>query len=311
MTTLLSPNDLKSRIDGSLLCFPLTDFSSDTKSFDAERYRDRLDWLGAFGVNALFPAAGAGEYFSLSEKEYESILDDTIRWSGGNVPVIASAGMGTMVAIAHAKKAEAMGADGILLLPPYLTETSQDGLCEHIAAICSAVSIGIIIYNRGNCRLTPPTVAKLAERCANLIGIKDGIGNIEWLLGMRSLVGNRLLYINGMPTAEVYATAYKAMGAGTYSSAILNFLPRTAVDFHAAIQSGDAATCDNIFSRFLRPYLEIRNRQPGYAVSIVKAGADIIGRSAGPVRLPLSSLTSEEREALTQLIREMGNQDPL
>jgi len=307
--TQFSPEVLRTAIDGGLLSFPLTDFDSDD-TFDAERYRARLEWLGRYGAAAIFAAGGAGEYFSLTDAEYESVVRETVAWSAGRVPVIAAAGQGTKAAVAHAQLAECLGADGILLLPPYMTEASQEGLAAHVTAVCGAVSIGVIVYNRGNCRLAPTTVARLAETCPNLIGIKDGLGNIEWLLRMRSLVGDRLLFVNGMPTAEVYAQAYRAMGAATYSSAILNFVPRTAVAFHRAVQAGDAATCDALFKTFLGPYLELRSRQPGYAVSIVKAGADIVGRSAGHVRPPLSALTGPERAELADLIAALGPQDP-
>jgi 5-dehydro-4-deoxyglucarate dehydratase len=307
--TQLSPEALRSAIDGGLLSFPLTDFDA-ADNFDAESYRARLNWLSPYGAAALFAAGGAGEYFSLTDAEYERVVAETVAWSAGRVPVIAAAGQGTKAAVGHAQVAERLGADGILLLPPYMTEGSQEGLAAHVTAVCRAVSIGVIVYNRGNCRLAPATVARLAESCPNLIGIKDGLGNIEWLLRMRSLVGDRLLFINGMPTAEVYAAAYRAMGAPTYSSAILNFVPRTAVAFHQAVQTGDTATCDRVFSTFLGPYLELRNRQPGYAVSIVKAGVDLIGRSAGHVRPPLSPLTASERAELAELIAALGPQHP-
>jgi 5-dehydro-4-deoxyglucarate dehydratase len=296
-----SPQALRAAIDGGLLSFPLTDFTSDD-TFDAGAYRARLDWLETYGAQGVFAAGGAGEYFSLQPAEYEAVIATAVAWSDGGVPVIAAAGMGTHAAVAHAQAAEAIGADGILMLPPYMTEASQEGLLAHIEAVCRSVSLGVIVYNRGNCRLAPATVAHLAELCPNLIAVKDGIGNVEWLLTVRSLLGDRLLYINGMPTAEVYAPAYAAMGAPTYSSAIFNFIPQTAVAFHRAVTLGDRATCDDIFRRFFAPYIVIRNRQPGYAVSIVKAGADIVGRSAGHVRPPLSALTQAERADLAALI---------
>ncbi|MCW6506957.1 5-dehydro-4-deoxyglucarate dehydratase [Lichenifustis flavocetrariae] len=308
MVTTRSPFDLRKAIEGGLLSFPLTDFDATTEAFDARAYRARLNWLGRYGAAGLFPAGGAGEYFSLADDEYRAVIGETVAWSDGRVPVIAAAGMGTRAAVAHAKAAEQLGADGLLLLPPYMTEASQAGLAEHVATVCDAVGIGVIVYNRGNCRLAPATVAQLAARCANMIGIKDGLGTVEWLLGMRSLVGDRLIFINGMPTAEVYAQAYRAMGAPTYSSAIFNFIPRTAKAYHAAVMTGDQQTCDAIFTRFFMPYLELRNRQPGYAVSIVKAGVDIINRSAGPVRSPLSGLTLEERAMLARLIEAEGPQ---
>jgi 5-dehydro-4-deoxyglucarate dehydratase len=310
LTTGRSPGALRAAIEGGLLSFPLTDFDPATEAFDARAFRARLDWLGGYEATAVFPAGGAGEYFSLTDAEYRAVIDETVAWASGRVPVVAAAGMGTRAAIDHARAAERGGADGLLLLPPYMTEASQAGLAAHVAAVIDAVGIGVIVYNRGNCRLAPATVARLAERCPNLIGIKDGLGTIEWLLGMRSLLGDRLMLINGMPTAEVYAPAYRAMGAPTYSSAIFNFIPRTAKQYHAAVMAGDQRTCDLIFTRFFMPYLELRNRQPGYAVSIVKAGADLIGRGAGPVRAPLSDLTGDERAELARLIEAMGSQTP-
>jgi 5-dehydro-4-deoxyglucarate dehydratase len=310
MTSARSPSEVRRAIEGGLLCFPLTDFDPQSLAFNADGYRERLEWLGLYGAAALFPAGGAGEYFSLTEAEYQAVVRETVDWSRGRIPVIAAAGGSTRAAIDHAQAAERIGADGILLLPPYMTEASQLGLTEHIAAICDAVRIGVIVYNRGNCRLTPETVVRLAERCPNLIGIKDGLGVVETLLGMRALVGDRLIYINGMPTAEVYAPGHHAMGAPTYSSAIFNFIPRTARALHAAVAARDLAAYDALYKQFLQPYVALRSRQPGYAVSIVKAGVDHIGRSAGPVRPPLSNLTSEERTELGRLIAAMGPQEP-
>jgi 5-dehydro-4-deoxyglucarate dehydratase len=302
--------ELRASVDGNMLSFPLTDFDRDN-AFDPASFRRRLDWLGNYGAGALFPAAGAGEYFSLTAAEYTRVIQETLSWSAGTMPVIAAAGMGTQAAIAHATEAAALGADGILLLPPYMTEASQAGLVAHITAVCKSVDIGVIVYNRGNCRLRPESVARLADTCPNLFALKDGIGDTESLLEMRALVGDRLLFINGMPTAEIYAATYHALGISTYSSAIFNFVPRTATEFHQSIKEGDTSTRDAILRDFLLPYLKIRNRQPGYAVSIVKAGVDIVGYGAGHVRAPLSDVTADERAALASLIDQLGSQEPV
>ena len=95
--------------------------------------------------------------------------------------------------------------------------------------------------------------------------------------------------LNGMPTAETYARPFRALGMATYSSAIFNFVPRTALDFHRAVHAGDDAAIDRLMNDFIEPYIRIRKKQPGYAVSIVKAGADIVGRGAGKVRPPLAT----------------------
>ena len=102
---------------------------------------------------------------------------------------------------------------------------------------------------------------------------------------------------------------FRALGMATYSSAIFNFVPRTAIAFHRAVHDGDDATVQKLTTEFLEPYVRIRKKQPGYAVSIVKAGADIVGRPGGKVRPPLTDLTAEERRRACGADREMGPQE--
>ena len=88
----------------------------------------------------------------------------------------------------------------------------------------------------------------------------------------------------------------------TYSSAIFNFLPVFAQDFYAAVRRRDHAEVYKGLRDFVLPYIDIRNRHKGYAVSIVKAGMRAIGRPAGPVRTPLTDLDAGEMAALSALI---------
>jgi len=194
------------------------------------------------------------------------------------------------------------------LLPHYLTEAGQEGLAAHVEAVCHSVKFGVIIYNRGACRLQADTLVKLAERCPNLIGFKDGIGEIELMVSIRRKLGDRFAYLGGLPTAEVYAAAYKALGVPVYSSAVFNFIPKTAMDFYRAIAADDHETTGRLIDEFFLPYLAIRNRRAGYAVSIVKAGAKLVGHSAGPVRPPLTDLTEDEMSQLDALIKKLGAQ---
>ena len=157
-------------------------------------------------------------------------------------------------------------------------------------------------------RLKPETLAGLAERNANLVGFKDGVGDIEAMVAIYQRMGDRFAYLGGLPTAEVYDAAYKAMGTPVYSSAVFNFIPKTAMQLNAAVRDDDMATQHRLLKDFFMPYLEIRNRMPGYAVSIVKAGATIVGHSAGPVRPPLTDLKPQEMEMLKALIDKLGPQ---
>jgi 5-dehydro-4-deoxyglucarate dehydratase len=303
----MNPQELKSIMSSGLLSFPLTDFDADG-NFNARGYAERLEWLAPYGASALFAAGGTGEFFSLTGEEYPGIIRTAVETCRGKVPIIAGAGGPTRFAIACAQAAEAAGAHGVLLLPHYLTEASQEGLIAHVEQVCKSVKFGVIVYNRNVCRLTPESLAILADRCPNLIGFKDGVGEIEAMQAIYMKMGDRFAYLGGLPTAEVYAAAYKAMGTPVYSSAVFNFIPKTAMDFYVAVRDDDMATQHRLLRQFFMPYLDIRNKGQGYAVSIIKAGAKLVGHDAGPVRAPLSELKPAEMEALRTLIEQLGPQ---
>ena len=303
----MSPQEVKSVMSSGLLSFPVTDFDKDG-NFNPKGYAERLEWLAPFGASALFAAGGTGEFFSLTADEYPAIIKTAVDTCKGKVPIIAGAGGPTRFAIQCAQEAEKAGAHGILLLPHYMTEASQEGLAAHVEAVCKSVKFGVIIYNRGISKFTPETVAKLCERNPNLVGFKDGVGDIEAMSAMYLTMGDRLAYLGGLPTAEVYAAAYKALGTPVYSSAVFNFIPKTAMDFYKAVAADDTATQHKLLKEFFMPYLAIRNRVEGYGVSIIKAGAKIVGHDGGPVRAPLTNLKPAEMEELKALIDKLGPQ---
>ena len=302
-----TPQELKTIMGSGLLSFPVTDFTAQG-DFDKAGYEKRLEWLAPYGATALFAAGGTGEFFSLTPDEYPTIIKTAVDTCRGTVPIIAGAGGPTRQAIAFAQAAEKAGAHGILLMPHYLTEAGQDGLYAHAKAICDSVDFGVIIYNRAQAKYTPDTLAKLADACPNLVGFKDGVGDIEAMVSIYQRMGDRFSYLGGLPTAEVYAAAYKALGTPVYSSAVFNFIPKTAVEFYEAVRTDDLATQHRLLKDFFMPYLDIRNRMAGYAVSIVKAGATIVGHGAGPVRPPLTDLKAAEVEELRALIDKLGPQ---
>lgn len=303
----MSPQELKLVLESGLLSFPLTDFDAEL-NFEPKGYAERLEWLQPYGASALFAAGGTGEFFSLEPGEYSDVIRVALDTCRGRTPILAGAGGPTRVAIQYAQEAERLGAQGILLLPHYLTEASQEGLIAHVQAVCRSVKFGVVVYNRGACRLTPKSLLVLAETCPNLIGFKDGLGDIEKFVAIRQTLGERFAYLGGLPTAEVFAGAYKAMGCPVYSSAVFNFIPKTAMAFYNAHAANDTATCDRLIRDFFLPYIALRNKGEGYAVSIVKAGAAIAGHSAGPVRPPLSDMLPAEVEELRALMAPLGAQ---
>jgi 5-dehydro-4-deoxyglucarate dehydratase len=303
----VQPAHLKASVGAGLLSFPVTHFTADG-AFDPEEYRSHVAYLLEHSPAALFAAGGTGEFFSLGLDEFQSLVSITVETAAGKTPVIAGVGYGGALATEFARRAERAGADGILLLPPYLVQVEQEGLFRHVDALCRAVGIGVIVYHRDNSLFELDTVRRLCDAHPNLIGFKDGQGNVEQLTCLLAALRDRLVYIGGMPTAEVFASANRGIGVTTYSSAIFNFIPKFALRFYAALQAGDRAFTSTALESFFVPYLALRNRRRGYAVSIVKAGLRVVGRSAGPVRAPLIDLTAEEDALLAALIERTKGQ---
>ncbi|MBB3093977.1 5-dehydro-4-deoxyglucarate dehydratase [Actinoplanes campanulatus] len=299
--THIPPADLAARLASGLLSFPVTHFDDDL-AFDEPRYREHLAWQASSGVAGLFAAGGTGEGFSLTSAEIDTVVRAAVGEVGGRVPVVAPATGGTAQAVAQARAAAAAGAAGILLFPPYLTEASQAGIVAHVEAVCRATSLGVIVYSRANAVLEDVTVAELADRNPTLIGLKDGVGDIERMTRTYARVGDRLIYIGGLPTAETFALPLLQLGVSTYSSALYNFLPEFALRFHAAVRAQDRAAVYGMLNDFVLPYLDIRDRARGYSVSIIKAGLTAVGRDGGRVRPPLTDLTDGERADLARLI---------
>lgn len=300
-----SPTDLALHLKSGLLSFPVTHFDADLK-FDEAAYREHLAWQSQYDVAGLFAAGGTGEGFSLTTPEINTVVRAAVSEIGGKVPVIAPAMGGTANAVEHARAAEAAGADGILLFPPYLTEADQAGLVEHVSAVCAATSLGVTIYSRANAIYSDETVATLADRNANLIGFKDGVGNVEHLTRVYAKVGDRLTYIGGLPTAETFALPLLQLGVSTYSSAIFNFVPEFAVGFYNDVRAQDREAVYRKLNDFVIPYLDIRDRVKGYAVSIVKAGLTAAGRQGSLVRPPLQNLSEADLADLTALVARAG-----
>jgi 5-dehydro-4-deoxyglucarate dehydratase len=299
-----STSRLARRLDG-LLFFPVTAFDQGG-GVDLDVYRQHLKSRIAAGPAAVFACCGTGEFFSLGVEEYAACVRVAVEEAAGRIPVVAGVGYGAALAARFAQEAAAAGADGLLVMPPYLVEGSQAGLREHYRQVADATDLELIIYQRDNAVFTTETVAVLAGH-PRVVGFKDGRGDLDL---MRRIVGavrerhgaDALLYFNGMPTAEMSAQAYRAVGVPGYSSAVFCFAPDLAMAFYRAYRAGDEATVDRLLDGFWRPYVELRQKGSGYAVSLVKAGVRLDGTDVGPVRPPLSEPDPAHLRQLAELV---------
>ena len=255
-----------------------------------------MEWLCGYNVAGLFAAGGTGEFFSLSPAEVARVVGVAVEQAKGRVPVIAGAGYGTAIACEMAVAAEKAGADGILLLPPYLVFSEQEGLAAHIEAVCAATKLGVIVYNRDNAMVNEGTLEKLCKKCPNLVGYKDGVGDVELMTRVYSRMGDRLAPVRrpadgGNPSpCPISKWASPPIRRRCLISCRISppsFTPRSAAA--AAKRSCEPQGLHSASDR------NPRNRKKGYAVSMIKAGMK--AKSAAipaPVRPPLTDLTEQE-----------------
>ena len=282
------------------MAFPATPFRADF-TFDKSRYEAHVAFLSQHNPTAIVAAGGAGEIFSLTLAEHEQVVRATVAHAHG-VPVIGGAAYGTSMACEMARVVEKAGGDAVLLFPPYLVRSEQEGLFRHIRAVADAVGIAVIPYSRDNAVIAAATMIRLAEACPNIIALKDGMGDLAGVGEIQRRLGSRLTIVNGVPTAEVLAPQFRDLGVRSYSSAVFTFLPKVAQQYFDALMRGDDARVATMFEDFYAPLVALRDRKRGFSVSIVKAGLRVVGASAGPVRAPLVDLDAEEEAVLAALV---------
>jgi 5-dehydro-4-deoxyglucarate dehydratase len=288
-----------------VLFFPVTPFAADG-SLDEERLARHIESGVAAGAGGVFAACGTGEFHALSAEEIERATRVAVETTAGRVPVLAAAGGPTPVARDQAARVERAGADGILLLPPYLVSAPQQGLVRYVEEVIAATDLPVVFYQRGTARLTAETAAEIAA-LPGVVGLKDGIGDIERMhrivRAVRAVPGTEdFQFFNGLPTAEMTAPAYQGVGVELYSSAVFAFAPEIALAFHRALAEDDDALVSRLLDEFYGPLVALRDEVPGYAVSLVKAGVTLRGLDVGGVRAPLLDPTPEHLARLSKLL---------
>ncbi|MGW1028732.1 5-dehydro-4-deoxyglucarate dehydratase [Streptomyces sp. NPDC002577] len=283
-----------------VLSFPLTSFADDG-SLDLDAYRAYLAAQLETAPGAVFPACGTGEFTALDEDEYRQVVAAAVEVADGRLPVVAGIGYGWAQALRFARIAEEAGADAALVLPHYLLKAPQDGLVEQVRRIAAGTELPLIVYQRDQVAFTADSLRRLAE-IPTVIGLKDGHSDLDRLQRLTLAAPEHLLFFNGAATAEIQARAYATVGVPAYSSAVHAFAPEIANAFFTAFQNGDHATTEELLRGFYVPLVELRDRVPGYAVSLVKAAARLRGRPVGPVRAPLTDPGPADLAELEKLL---------
>ena len=287
-----------------ILFFPVTPFTPDG-TIEHDLLAQHVDRGVVAGAGGVFPACGTGEFHALSASEAAAVTRTATAAVAGRVPVIAGAGGPLGHAIEVARAAADAGADGLLVLPPYLVGGTQAGLIAYVEAIAAASDLPVIVYHRGSAQYSVDTMRTLAAN-PKVVGFKDGTGDIgttQLIVRAVAETGREdFAFFNGLLTAELTQGAYRGIGVPLYSSAAFAMIPEVANAFYRAYVSGDEERRLAILDGFYRPLVNLRDETPGFGVSLIKTGLRLGGLPVGSVRAPLVDPTPAQETRLAEIL---------
>ena len=260
-----------------------------------------INWQIEESIDAIIISGTTGESPTLSREEKKSLLDFALKTVKGRVPVIAGTGTNsTSDSILLSKDAEALGADGLLVVTPYYNKPSQRGLYAHYEAIAEAVSLPVILYNvpgRTSVDLLPETVIALSK-IPNILGLKEASGKPQRVEMLKGNVpeGFRIYTGNDPEIAE-----FMERGAHGVISVLSNVMPRlthTLVSGSLEGKKEEARTLQKKAERLIEALFMETNPVP------VKEALAFMGFGNPEFRLPLVGLETHHREELYEVLKQ-------
>lgn len=280
--------------------FPITPFRKDF-SLDLDGLARNVEEMVRHPFCALVAAGGTGELYSMNPEEVEQVVRVTVEAAKGKMPVVAGTGFNVPIGCEMAKRVEKAGADCLLVLPPYYSNSPEAGLFEYYRAIGEASSLPMMVYSRDWAVFTPDQVARLADRVPTLAAWKDGQGDVKKYQRIMNFNGDRLAWFGGL--GDDCVPGYFAIGVQAYTSSISNIAPKLSLALAEAGMARDFATLDVLMKKYVHPLYAIRERGRGYEVSAMKVAMEILGMPAGPVRPPLNECRAQDIADLRELMK--------
>lgn len=280
----------------------VTPFTADGKAVDLEALKRLVEFQIAEGIHGLIPLGSTGEFLSVTPDERTAIVETVVRTAAGRVPVLIGTGAEwTRDAVATSREAEALGADGVMIIPPFYSVPTEDELYVHYKAVADAISIPIMVYNNpatANVDLMPEFVARLST-IPNCSYIKESTLDVTRVRDIVRLCGDRMTVFAGVLGFESFW-----LGAEGWVAVCSNVAPRLSAQlFEASVDRRDLDEGTAVHRKLL-PLLPFVGG-PRY-VSGTKAAFEMMGMPMGPPRPPRLPLPERDRPTLRQVLAGMG-----
>ncbi len=289
---------ISARTMATVQLVPLTPMSQDGKRVEYERLTMFTRDLYDAGIRVFLPAAGTGEFHSLSAKEVVQCVEATKAGVGPDAVVIAPVGFGLAHALEIGRGAIENEADGLLVMPPVHPYLCDEGVRDYLLALAKELPLPMLAYKKG----PAPSDALLLELCKSgkLAGVKYGENNLDAAAKLIKAVGDAAIVSCGI--AERYAAYFHLAGAVGYTSGAGNLCPRLTLAMHGALVRSDYAEATRLLS-ILRPIEDYRARAgDSFNISMLKAAMKATGRDFGPARLPQRPITANEQREIEALV---------
>ena len=270
---------------------------------DERSYRELIEFQIANGTHGIVPCGTTGESATLSREEHERVVAFTIEVVNRRVPVIAGTGSNaTDEAIVLTRHAKHVGADGALLITPYYNKPTQEGLYQHYAAVASAVDLPLILYNipgRTSVNMTPATIARTAK-LDMIVGIKEGSGSLGHVSEIMHQCGDNFTVLSGDDALTLPMMALGAKGVITVTA---NIVPQNMANLVNAALAGNFTKARSYHCQLAPLFSALfyeTNPIP------VKEALSMMHKIDPELRLPLTRLSSENRQRLRQVMERSG-----
>ena len=274
------------------------------ESIDLAGLNALIDFQLGQRVHGIFVLGTTGEFYSMSEAEKQAVIAGAVAHCKGRSPVFAGTGAETTGEVIRlTKMAEREGVAGVSVIAPYFLKPSQAELIEHFKRVADSTSLPVVLYNNpatcAGLSIEPDTVAKLAE-VKNIIGIKDSSGDLQNTIELIKRTPPDFSVLNGRDTLILAALMFGAKGA---IPATCNVAPTLCMGIYESFKAGkiDAARA---FQDRLAPVRLAMTLGTGNGA--VKEAMALLGRPAGPNRMPISPLSADKREKLKQILTGAG-----
>ncbi|HJU21000.1 MAG TPA: dihydrodipicolinate synthase family protein [Casimicrobiaceae bacterium] len=279
-----------------------------TTPFDASHRIDdgflaeHARWLVGHGCTALVPIGSLGESATLEATEKRKVIETCVNAVGDRVPVIPGiAALCTAEAVSLARDAKAIGASGLMILPPYVYSTDWREMKTHVRAVIAASDLPCMLYNNPIAYKTdfvPRQIAELARELPNLAAVKESSMDVRRVAAIRALIGDRLSILCGVDDAIVEAIGAGAVG---WIAGLVNAFPAESLALFRFAAEGRRDEAFGLYRWFL-PLLRM-DTVPKF-VQLIKLAQERVGMGNARVRAPRLSLEGDELREANAIIEE-------